>query len=104
MKKSVASFPNDSGRLPLHLAAARGTFLEEGLCTIFQAAPRALSTRDTVTHMHPFMLAASADSRDEGFLPRFSTCFHLLSCNPALIGLGGNATRDEVMIPVSINL
>jgi len=53
-----ASISDRQGRLPLCVAAENGLFWSEGLQHIYEAAPRALLTRDTRTHMHPFMLSA----------------------------------------------
>ena len=56
--QNTAIMADSRGRLPLHLAVESGLTVKSGVRLIAQAAPAALQTRDVVTGMYPFMLAA----------------------------------------------
>lgn len=53
-----AGICDSQGRLPLSVAAENGISWNNGLREIYEAAPRAIVTRDSKYHMYPFMLAA----------------------------------------------
>jgi len=89
----MASYPpgagicDHQGRLPLTVAAENGISWSKGLREIYEAAPRATLTRDTKSHMYPFMLSAihrktpsqpcTKQSKEE-HLQQLTTTFELL--------------------------
>lgn len=59
---SAAAVANRDGRLPLHLAIANGVQWSNGVQDIFLANPSAVSIRDPITRLFPFMHASANDS------------------------------------------
>jgi len=80
---SAASIADHQGRLPLHLALAQecSYYLswDEGIKSIFASEPRAVSARDPLTKLYPFMMAAVNDRGNP------TTTFELLRSDPAVI-------------------
>lgn len=61
-------FGLSSGRLPLHLAIARGKPWNEGIKNILAAYPEAIARRDPATGLYPFLQAASSERPDCGVI------------------------------------
>mmetsp|Transcript_23729 Transcript_23729/g.34594 ORF Transcript_23729/g.34594 Transcript_23729/m.34594 type:complete len:369 (-) Transcript_23729:157-1263(-) len=78
-----ATMPDADGRYPLALALENGKGFDQGLREIIAAAPRLLDTRDTKTHMYPFMMAAVGTHG-----PSFNTVYELLRSFPELVQIG----------------
>jgi len=53
---------NHRYRIPLHYAISKGISWEDGLDCIFFAYPDAIFNRDPISHLYPFMLAATTSS------------------------------------------
>mmetsp|Transcript_11400 Transcript_11400/g.17133 ORF Transcript_11400/g.17133 Transcript_11400/m.17133 type:complete len:384 (-) Transcript_11400:176-1327(-) len=68
-----------TGRFCLHLSIENGCTWENGVKQYYQAAPKAIETRDVRTHLFPFMLAAIGENAE------VETIFHLLKEDPSLI-------------------
>jgi hypothetical protein len=79
-----ARMPNREGRLPLHLALERGKRTwSTGVCTLVNAAPQTLMTRDVTTHLYPVQLAAIHEAEDD--LESLSTIYELLLAWPSVL-------------------
>jgi len=88
------SMPDGSGRLPLHIALLRKSPSWEKILTLY---PAALESRDPMTGLLPFQLAAMSTNNSNGIArddleggdDSLSLCFQLLRKNPCLAtGLG----------------
>jgi ankyrin repeat protein len=79
-------------RLPLHWAIETDKQWNEGIQSLVKAAPLALSTRDGLYHMYPFMLAGVAGNLD--------LTFELLLGNPMVV-LSGVGMVQEAEQPCS---
>jgi len=58
----AAALPSSNGRLPLHLAIDQGLHWIDGIQDIFMAYPNAVSIRDPITRLFPFMHASMKHS------------------------------------------
>lgn len=81
---SAASVPDPNGRLPLMLAISSQKIWNRGIKSVFEAAPKALVTRDHGTFLYPFMFAAV------GEVSTTDTVFELLRAGPDLVKRGIN--------------
>ena len=52
---------DNDGRLPLHFALEAGKTWDEGIYNLIKFNPQSLREKDPVTHLYPFMLAATND-------------------------------------------
>ena len=78
------SIPNSEGRLPLHLAIENGLGWNEGTAEIYKAYPDAVSVRDPVTGVFPFLAAASQCNCDDDIIT-LSNCYLLLKTDPSVL-------------------
>eukprot|EP00586_Coscinodiscus_wailesii_P005035 CAMPEP_0172486138 /NCGR_PEP_ID=MMETSP1066-20121228/14576_1 /TAXON_ID=671091 /ORGANISM="Coscinodiscus wailesii, Strain CCMP2513" /LENGTH=493 /DNA_ID=CAMNT_0013251895 /DNA_START=65 /DNA_END=1549 /DNA_ORIENTATION=- len=103
---NMASLPNGEGRLPFHLILSKPKIIDVDITRkIFQACPVALSTRDPIMHLYPFMLLAVHCSQDiieeddalnvtplrnkeKMRLDVFDLCYELLIEDPTLVSIG----------------
>lgn len=76
---SQARHHDSTGRLCLHLAIEGGCTWENGVKQFYQAAPKAIETRDVRTHLFPVMMAAVGENAE------VETIYHLLKEDPSLI-------------------
>jgi hypothetical protein len=81
---SMASKPNSQGRLPLHIAIENGLGWNEGTAVIYRAYPAAVSVRDPVTGLFPF-LAAAAQGTHHGSIISLGCCHLLLKADPSVL-------------------
>lgn len=89
----VASFPNEEGRLPLHIALETGkAFRGKDVEAIFKAAPSALFAKDLKTQMYPFMLSAMVEGKTytRDVMHHFSSCFSVLISDPSILQKKGH--------------
>ena len=70
---SAAGKIDKFGRLPLHYAIASGRPYDNATKAIIKAAPQALQTRDSITHLYPFMMAAVGKHSDINWVYNFLT-------------------------------
>ena len=75
-KPFAARIRDNSGRLPLHWACAKGKSWKGEIQPIVQAFPGALDKRDAVEGLFPFMLAAAGECS-------YGTIYKLLRSRPA---------------------
>eukprot|EP00568_Trieres_chinensis_P016230 CAMPEP_0183320048 /NCGR_PEP_ID=MMETSP0160_2-20130417/65243_1 /TAXON_ID=2839 ORGANISM="Odontella Sinensis, Strain Grunow 1884" /NCGR_SAMPLE_ID=MMETSP0160_2 /ASSEMBLY_ACC=CAM_ASM_000250 /LENGTH=487 /DNA_ID=CAMNT_0025486657 /DNA_START=1 /DNA_END=1464 /DNA_ORIENTATION=+ len=61
---SAAGMMDKQQQLPLHRAIASGRGFHDAMRALIDAAPRALETRDGVTQLYPFMMAAVGADAD----------------------------------------
>ena len=61
---NAASIPDTNGQLPLHKALEKKSKWEREVKMLVNAAPNALCTRDKLSHLYPFMMAANKNSLD----------------------------------------
>jgi len=97
---AAASFvDSQSGQLPLSIALASGVLWNDGIKSLIQAFPMALSIRDTTTRLFPFALAAlpkkttkrgimDCDS-DIAVCLELDTIFNTLRADPSVLKLCG---------------
>ena len=76
--KIASSMGSFAGRLPLHVAVASGKPWNEGIKTILNAYPEAISRVDPKTNLYPFLQAAAVDRPDCGII------LELLKKDPSL--------------------
>ena len=79
------------GRLPLALAIESGKTWNNCIRLLLEAEPRALSTRDELSRMYPFMLASVKQNANEDEnlqLEKVNLTFNLLRENPECIRIG----------------
>jgi hypothetical protein len=69
----ASQIPDAAGRLPLHLAIQSGKTYHAVLRKLFDAFPRAISTRDGKHYLLPFMLAAVPQDRRNQTPPQSSS-------------------------------
>jgi len=62
---NAAAVVNRDGRLPLHLAIANGAHWSNGVEDIFLANPKAISIRDPITRLFPFMHASVSNTNTQ---------------------------------------
>lgn len=84
--------PDIGGKLPLALAASSGLTWSQGTEQVFAAAPSILRKRDPSTGLFPFMLAATAEVKDE--ITLVDNIFRLLRLEPSLVGCGTLGTTN----------
>ena len=89
-----AKIPNNAGRLPLCQAIAKRKTWKNGLKSILDAYPDALSLKDDITKLFPFMLASAFDHNNPSSIICFDTIYRLLKANPELVR-GGIIDRQE---------
>lgn len=77
-----ASTTAANGELPLVTALKLGMSWDEGVEDLVMSAPEVLQVRGKITHLYPFLLAASRDASTD-------TIFRLLTCAPELVGQYG---------------
>ena len=77
----AARFADSEGRLPLTLALMSNKRWDEGLQHLIWAAPQALETRDPVTRMYPFQLAAI-------YVEDIDTIYRLVRSLPQNLAMG----------------
>lgn len=82
LNPAAASAVDRDGRLPLHLALESLLTWEGGVESLLGAAPRALRTRDVITHLYPFMAAAVGGAG--GLCADVTTIFMLLRNGPEM--------------------
>jgi len=83
----AASIPDSAGRLPLCLAVETRVYsYHDMLHRLFAAEPSAVTTRDPVTTLFPFALAATAvDATRNDEEERLSSIFELLRVDPSAL-------------------
>lgn len=86
---AAASVLDSQGRLPLCLAVASGHYsYHDTLCRLFAAEPSALTTRDPVTSLFPFALAAlptTITEQTDDDEAQLSRIYELLRIDPSVI-------------------
>jgi len=76
----------DAGRLPLVAAILSGKTWENGVQLLLEAEPRALSTRERLSGLYPFALAATITSSEtHKSIADVDTIFQLLKAGPECI-------------------
>jgi len=108
----AVTMPDGNGRLPLHLALIEGS---PSWRSILSLSPTKIETRDPITGLLPFQLAAmskpkpnalleniedasSNETDDEGELESLSTCFSLLRMSPCLASGLDNSKQSSQAI------
>ena len=109
----AVTMPDGNGRLPLHLALIEGS---PSWRSILSLSPTKIETRDPITGLLPFQLAAMSKSKptvlleiqdnhedasskeDEGELESLSTCFSLLRMSPCLASGLDNSKQSSQAI------
>lgn len=82
----AARIANGEGRLALHLALCCGRHTwNSGIEKLVEAAPRALETRDVVTHFYPVQLATAAGRQQVNDLESLNTIYQLLLAWPIVL-------------------
>lgn len=84
--KGASALDND-GNLPLHLAILSGKGMVDGIRSLVQAAPMALSTRNMTHRLYPFTLAAMVND--------LSLTLDLLLANPMMVQGGIDLYSEE---------
>lgn len=59
---SAANLPDGTGRLPLHLAVLSERTWKTGICSLVQASPQSITTRNILTHRYPAQEARDVDT------------------------------------------
>jgi len=107
----AVTMPDGNGRLPLHLALIQGS---PSWRSILSLSPTKIETRDPITGLLPFQLAAMSKSKPnvllekdnleevaneaEGELESLSTCFSLLRMSPCLASGLDNSKQSSQAI------
>ena len=86
----AASIPDTNGQLPLHKALEKKSKWERGIKMLVNAAPNALCTRDKLSHLYPFMIAANKNSLD--------ICYQLLLIRPEIVKIALNHVEDCLLV------
>jgi len=82
-----ASTLDSEGNLPLHSAILSGKKMIDGVRSLIQAAPMALSTRNMAYRLYPFQVAAMSDD--------LSLTLDLLLANPMMVQSGIDLRSEE---------
>ncbi len=82
--KSCATEEDRRGQIPIHLAILNQVSWNEGVRTLFYAAPISIQVKDPVTNLYPFQLMATKLNEEESQL---SLCdlFEVLSLCPTVV-------------------
>jgi len=92
----AATVPDNSGRLPIHLAIEACISWDDGLGRLFDAAPETLRMPDPKTGLMPFMLAATASEEED--VSACNTIFQLLRLCPDLISTGLSSRNNKLSL------
>jgi hypothetical protein len=79
----VASRCDATGRLPLHVVSAHGSFSTQFLSVLVRAYPVAVTTPDPATRLYPFAVAAGSEQQNDS--KSLTTSFQLLVAAPELL-------------------